>query len=99
MRPTHEKKNNVKCQFLTFVTSDKSPQQPLNHPNLERQANSRNADKWKGVFIMPFLKATVRFDLEKVTVHSTLKAAIKQVILKIKELLLIIDVLLYIAIE
>lgn len=48
---------------------------------------------------MPSFKATVRLDLEKVTVHSTLIAAIKQVILKIKELLLIIDVLLNIAIE
>ena len=48
---------------------------------------------------MPFLKGTVRLDLEKVTVHSTLTAATKQVILKIKELLLIIDVLLNIAIE
>ena len=82
-----------------MLHADKSPQQPLNYPTLERQANSRNTDKWKGVFIMPFLKATVRFDLEKVTVHSTLTAATKQVILKIKELLLIIDVLLYIAIE
>ena len=82
-----------------MLHADKSPQQPLNYPNLQRKANSRNADKWKGVFIMPFLKATVRLDLEKVTVHSTLTAATKQVILKIKELLLIIDVLLYIAIE
>ena len=82
-----------------MLHADKSPKQPLNYPNLERQANSRNADKWKGVFIMPFLKATVRLDLEKVTVHSTLIAAIKHVILKIKELLLIIDVLLHIAIE
>ena len=82
-----------------MLHTDKSPQQPLNYPNLSRQANTRSADKWKGVFIMPFLKATVRLDLEKVTVHSTLTAATKQVILKIKELLLIIDVLLYIAIE
>ena len=82
-----------------MLHADKSPQQPLNYPHLQRKANTRNADKWKGVFITPFLKATVRLDLEKVTVHSTLTAAIKQVILKIKELLLIIDVLLNIAIE
>ena len=48
---------------------------------------------------MPSFKATVILDLEKVTVHSTLIAATEQVILKIKELLLIIDVLLNIASE